>query len=843
MTNNLEGGKSLLTRIKNNTDVSKHLIDLLYKKPDLSFNEAEFLFSVALLLIEEYQETIDQDKYLLIEYAYLIIAVTCFKTNDFRALYDFSVNYGYYPTARTILESGLIKDEELTINHLISDLGIDKFVDENKVKTYEQNKVFEEILDSNFKQLSFIAPTSYGKSELVFQHIKKNNECNFIAIIVPTKALIDQTFRAAKRNISDRKIIVHDQNYDSEKDARVLAIVTQERGLRLIEEGMVFDLIYIDEAHELLDFNFSNLFSNRSLLLSRFIKLSIMRKPELKIIYLSPSIQNSKNLSLRNQGEIQSYRIEKNLKILKIRYLNRSCEEYIYDLFFNEFIPTAQIVPSSFDYITKVSISFRKNLHFLYRPRMIENYTEKLYSALPEESIPDEIEDLQRELATIIHPKFKLIKYLSKGIVYMHGRMPLLIRNYLLKFIRESDFLQNFVANAVVLAGMNLPIDNLIYISGFKSISDLNNLIGRVNRLNEIFKDGDSLSRLFIPVHFVDIEEYPQYSGTKNSLKTKIEQLRGRHLEDVKNPLLEEYNKTKNAEKATEIRSLENQVIENYNNPDFFTRLTKAGAQQILNYTADGLQQLENILINEEKIIGTENLIELILNKVKKVFFDSFLLSNIFLNSSLEIDTNLFNPGNNVKRLRYDATIDYYRRFLEFSFNGLNERIEDLYKYWTDDILGNSSRKDLNYYIYVGRQFGEVAYYETESHQGQKVYVDLRTHKYDENYLYNLAVIKIQTDEDFINHEITLLLSTLKEFEIITENQFNYFLYGTFDKKEIEVLRLGISRNIYQSLKANNQIENISFDEFGNAYANEYLKSYIDKKTGIEKFELEQFFL
>ena len=109
--------------------------------------------------------------------------------------------------------------------------------------------------------------------------------------------------------------------------------------------------------------------------------------------------------------------------------------------------------------------------------------------------------------------------------------------------------------------------------------------------------------------------------------------------------------------------------------------------------------------------------------------------------------------------------------------------------------------------------------------------------------MYNLAVIKIQTDEDFINHEITLLLSTLKEFEIITENQFNYFLYGTFDKKEIEVLRLGISRNIYQSLKANNQIENIGFDEFGNTYANEHLKSYIDKKTGIEKFELEQFFL
>ena len=77
-----------------------------------------------------------------------------------------------------------------------------------------------------------------------------------MAIIVPTKALIDQTYREAKKHIKDRKLIIYDQNYVYEKDKRVLAIVTQERALRLIEEGMIFELLYIDEAHELLNFNY-----------------------------------------------------------------------------------------------------------------------------------------------------------------------------------------------------------------------------------------------------------------------------------------------------------------------------------------------------------------------------------------------------------------------------------------------------------------------------------------------------------------------------------------------------------------------------------------------------------
>ena len=89
MVSKSDAGKAILTKI-----ISDNLINLLYFTKSLSSKDAEFLFSVALLLIEEFERKRERNIYLLIEYAYLIIARTCFKINDFRALYDFSINYG-----------------------------------------------------------------------------------------------------------------------------------------------------------------------------------------------------------------------------------------------------------------------------------------------------------------------------------------------------------------------------------------------------------------------------------------------------------------------------------------------------------------------------------------------------------------------------------------------------------------------------------------------------------------------------------------------------------------------------------------------------------------------------
>ena len=106
-----------------------------------------------------------------------------------------------------------------------------------------------------------------------------------------------------------------------------------------------------------------------------------------------------------------------------------------------------------------------------------------------------------------------------------------------------------------------------------------------------------------------------------------------------------------------------------------------------------------------------------------------------------------------------------------------------------------------------------------------------------------MAIIKLQIDDDFVDYEINLLVNTLKEFGIISEEQFNLFVFGTIENAELKILQLGINKALYLKLKRDNQISNIIFDEYNNPKANRELKSYIELKSGIEKFELEQFFL
>lgn len=591
-------GKRVLTRIKNKKIISNNLLTLLYEKNDLELRDAQFLYGVALLLINEFEK--DHKKIFLLDYAYNIIAKTSLKTNDFRALYDFTVNYGYYPIARKIIQ--LNKLPSVTLNQVFAEITIDEFSDSDRTLTFEQKNIFKKILDDNSELTSFLAPTSYGKSELIFNHIKKH-PAKVVGIIIPTKALIDQVSREAKKQGLEKKIIVHDQNY-SQNDESVLAIVTQERAIRLLEEGIIFDQLYIDEAHEMLKFNFGLKHNNRSLILARVIKLAKQRNSKIKLMYLSPVLNNSENLELSDTETIQEYRINNDLKILDIKLLG-SIEEnsfkrkglFQYDKYLGTFYKIGDLV-NQFEYIKKVEKN--KNLHYLYRPIFIEEYAEKLYQNLPNIELSKELIELINELGQLVHPDFKMVKYIKKGIIYLHAKLPSNIKNYLLKYVRESNQIKHLVANSVILAGMNLPIDNLFYISGYSNLRDLYNLIGRVNRLNEIFsKKNHDLSKILIPVNFIEFDQFPQ----RGKMQNKVEKLRLKFNDEVKNPLLNNATiEQENKKSASKIITEETELIENFGQLKFKQKLLMAGAQQILNYTKSGIEKLQYRVENYKKI-------------------------------------------------------------------------------------------------------------------------------------------------------------------------------------------------------------------------------------------------
>ena len=116
--------------------------------------------------------------------------------------------------------------------------------DSNYIETFEQNNTSKDILSNEVNDIVYVAPTSYGKSSLVKDIIKKF-KYDKIGIIVPTKSLLTQTYNDIKRLGLNYKLILHDEMYSEEYD-RFIGILTQERATRLLSKHPIhFDLMVL----------------------------------------------------------------------------------------------------------------------------------------------------------------------------------------------------------------------------------------------------------------------------------------------------------------------------------------------------------------------------------------------------------------------------------------------------------------------------------------------------------------------------------------------------------------------------------------------------------------------
>ena len=214
----------------------------------------------------------------------------------------------------------------------------------------------------------------------------------------------------------------------------------------------------------------------------------------------------------------------------------------------------------------------------------------------------------QKNLENEVHKDFYAIEYVKKGVIYLHGKIPDLIKEYLEEKFSEIPEIKYIVANTVILEGINMPIDTLfIYNTYSLNGKDLINLIGRVNRLNTIFeKRIANFDKLIPKIHFINTGEY------SNPHTKKIEQLRSRSFSDVvKNPLLEEFDiknlklngirKEKEEEKINELIANEELLFKNPENN--YEAIQKAFVEaDILGYYESPRRLINNFLIKQNLI-------------------------------------------------------------------------------------------------------------------------------------------------------------------------------------------------------------------------------------------------
>lgn len=802
--------KRKLSSLKN-IEIFRKTVKKLNLNEVLTEQEKEYLLARAIILTKEYELNKEYTGYL--EFAYYIILKYSIKYNDYKPLYDFSINFGYYPISNTITKLNLIQMD--SIDDIIIKNGINKFKKKDIVETYEQKYNQDKFIHSNNNEIAYIAPTSYGKSSIISEKILTDRH-NKIGIIVPTKSLINQTYNFIKQQILNYKIIMFDEMYEDD-DEKFIAIITQERGLRLLERNnFYFEQIFVDEAHNLL------LDDERSILLSRLINKNYSKNPNQKIVYLSPLVDNSKNLKSYNEGNIDEYKINFNLKEPEIFELRLDGEVLKYNRFMNEFYILSDNY-SVIDYIRNNEKN--KNFIFIARPVKIEKFAKEIKEHKELETNNDELNLLADTLKKYVHEDFNVIDLIKHGIVYIHGKMPDQIKDYLEYKYKTIKELRYLIANHVILEGINLPIDNL-YIMTVNSLNtkQIVNLIGRVNRLNDVFTpDTNNLDKLLPQIHFINTEEY---NRKDSNMSNTIEKLRSFDLDDrVENPILVEYNENKlkisddKKEKNRGIIEKESKLFSDDDSEDATIEkiMIECGIDSYYDNITEVIERIKKV---KKEIIEDLKWKDLnIIDKICYIFIDSIISINDY----------------EIKRLKYIETKDFYKNFIKMQKFQLKDRIKNQYGYFKSIQYNNEKNE-----FYIGKSYGEIAKI-TDDYKNNfnKVYIKLDT-KTDKELL-NLAIVKLKIEDDFINYKINGFLQAMLKMEFISQEEYNEIVYGTNDKKKLNLMKKGLTYNLINKFENDNQIENLSFDQYNNIIINDKFKEYRDTLDDFLKFEINKY--
>ncbi|MEH1006897.1 DEAD/DEAH box helicase [Winogradskyella sp. ECml5-4] len=782
---------------------------------ELDFEEAQYILSSAVIFFRYYNNDKRLKGYFNI--AYYIVLKYSLLHNDYKPLYDISLQIGFYPISNFIIKHELLEENHLheaIINNEVKKI----YSKEHYVETVEQYNRSREIFE-NIKttDTAYIAPTSFGKSSIIRDVIARN-EYKKIVIVVPTKSLIVQTYNDVRNLELPYKLILHDEMYNNED--RFIGILTQERATRLINKfDLAFDIMFIDEAHNLLNNN------SRNFLLSRLVMLNYKKNNKHRLLYLSPLVSDISNLKIKNttEGQIFESTIKHNLKTFDTFYLDKKGKLFSYNRYTDEQYHLASELNFA-DYI--ITNSKSKNFLYTYRPKIVEQIAERINSKLDNVADNHNLKKISNVISEEVSKDINIVQYVLNGIVYLHGKLPNILKEYLEYNYKEIQDFKYVVANSVILEGINFPIDNLYITATYGlNVKGLNNLIGRVNRLNYVFND--KLDKLVSEIHFVDSDEY---TDSRSNMINKISLLREHTFKDEnKNPLLEEYN--------IEELKIPKRDKEKRNEKD---RKLIDSTEFLININPDNLSDrikqhfIENNIDDFYK--NYEDIIPTIIENTSTISNNSDVINTIyevFINN-LENEIKDFE----LERLKNVKARAYYKNYIDiFQLLSLKEKITNTLAYFQE-----KANDVTDSYLFIGSSFGDIALqsdkYKNFEYQN-KVYINLKGKSRQK--LANISLVKIKLEEDFVSFKLKKLITFLFDFNFINEETYLLAVYGSSDKDLINLTRIGLNPSISKVLKENDQLKNLYLDKNGNLRCNETFKVFMKTQAELFNFEVNKY--
>ena len=754
----------------------------LYKKllSNSILNKSEYLtlLSVAVIMLNSDDSNVKK-------WGYRIIVIYCNKTKNYAPLYEIAINQGLYPIVKYI--DNKVLDENHNVFTELNSAYLEIFKSGNVYFSEQQYRLNSFYSKNKESSISVVAPTSYGKTELIIKTIQECKNKN-ICIITPTKALLSQTRnRILKARIEWlHKVVVHPDMYNNNAE-NCVAVLTQERLLRLLKNNpsLSFDYVIVDEAHNILNS------TNREEMLASTIIVLNKRNPQTAFKFLTPFINNSDNLNIKYTSyDLSDFIIKEYIKTEKIYLydIRSNTGLSLYDQFINDWIHIDNEASNQTSIQFIVNHSSDKNIIYFNKPSDIEEYAREMIANLPDLELNDDLNKAIEHISQYIDPEYTLVKCLRKGIIYHHGSVPDSIRGYIEYLFAKMPEIKYVITSSTLLEGVNIPASRLFIMDNKKGSSSLNgsafkNLIGRICRFSEVFdnKNG-SLKKLEPEIYLVFDKYYDKRTNIKNFISKvmKIDKTENDIVDNVllENTIIDTDSKIIELNKANEfLENYEEGVIDNYSK-----RLTKTpvGKSCVLNN------------VNEFDIFEREEDLQREIERYKE-YCSKINDSNILIEQIYKLFiSNISNDSDNnsILRFTHEPTRNYYKMFLSWKLESLpySEMIHRIVNYWRHLI----SKHD-NTIVYVGK-WGDTQLFE----KGRSTYTDVRAK--DQTQLVNLAIVRIKEEQDFLDNTIMKYVEVLNDVELIEPELYSRIKYGTNDKIEMVMIKNGISLSLTKLL-------------------------------------------
>ncbi|MDT3417452.1 superfamily II DNA or RNA helicase [Brevibacillus aydinogluensis] len=728
------------------------------------------LFKLALLLMNFGDQTIKKLGYrLILRYSNI--------TKDYKPLYDIAIASDYIPISKFI-EKFLISDQKDSFNSLI----LSAYNENYKVNNMYLTRGQKELISFSIKELNdyvIIAPTSYGKSDMMVNLVKQN-QGKKICIVVPTKALLSQT----KRNLVTRidleeagRIIIHPDMYNG--DEKFVAVLTQERLLRLIQKYPDFklDMVLIDEAHSLLED------THRAHLLAFVLIILKKRNPSVSNKYFTPFLIDPSNINIPYlKTNLISKRSTEYLKVEKFFYVSKKGNDtkvFLFDQFLNEtYLSSTMNKMSDIEFV--IQHSGNKNIVYLNKSKDIEDVA-NLMSKQIDTQLDDDVLELCNNIADYLHKDYNLIKYLKKGVLYHHGTMPDLIRLYVEHIFREKRSIKFIITSSTLLEGVNIPSEKLFILDIKKGNSNLTpaqlrNLVGRVSRFKDVFDEKYGSIELLEPEIYIVDGDYVRNKNIYSFISKSLYE--GRDIKDSKDNIMlkteDEIKKLTTEEKESFIKTI--QTLENIE-PRTIDTVDVKYVESLIGRSCF----LNNIV--EFDVIENEQTLQKNLSKVQlnaPISDTDQLIKTI--DKVFLTDITFKKKHDALIRLKHEKTQRFYSMMLSWRMKGSSYKklISNFVGYW-NTLSGDDAK------IYVGK-WGEIKWSPDDLFN---LYVDISTKSSEQKI--NLAILRIKEEQDFIDNHLMKFIEILNDLGMLDKEFYEMIKYGSSNPKMICLLKNGFS--------------------------------------------------